>query len=327
MGTELAELPTPDLTGLPLGIAGGSKSHPAAVYLAGLSEGSRPTMVDSLNIAADLLSAGRANARTLPWPSLTYAEMQALRATLESRYAPATANKILSAVRGVIREAWRLELISSDSCKRITDVPSIKARVLPRSRALSPGEIADLFAACRADKFKAAGDRDAAILALLYGAGLRRSEVVNLDMADYSPATGELRIRHAKGGRDRIGHCRGGSRAALHAWLEHRGQDAGPLFVRVTQGGNVVHRRLSVDAIWHLIRKRAKQAGVAPFSPHALRHTFVTHLLDNGADIGVVQRLAGHANVQTTLRYDRRGREAEQEAADLLNIPWRSSSK
>jgi len=172
MSTNPPILPEPVQSELSFLADAEPSKHPAVVYLAGLAAGSRPTMVDSLNIAARVLSSG-ADALTLDWSEFTYAHMRALRARLVEDYSPATANKILSAVRGVVREAWRLELISGDACQRITDVPSIKAKTLPRSRALSPGEIRKLFAACEADKFPAAGARDGAILALLYGACCR----------------------------------------------------------------------------------------------------------------------------------------------------------
>jgi len=284
-------------------------------------------MIDSLHRAASLLTAGRHDASEIDWSAISYGEVQALRTALAEQYSPATTNKILSAVRGVTREAWKLGLLDVEEYHRIAAVESIKNRTLPPGRALTLGEVRALFEACGADKFPAAGARDAAMLALLYGAGLRRSEVVKLDLGDYDPQAGEIRIRRGKGRRDRIGHCAGGSRAALANWLRHRGDEPGPLFVRVTQGGNVVQRRLSDDAVWHVVKKRSREAGVRSFSPHSLRRTFITHLLEAGADVGVAQRMAGHANVQTTLRYDRRGEEAQQEAAELLHVPWRASER
>jgi site-specific recombinase XerD len=75
----------------------------------------------------------------------------------------------------------------------------------------------------------------------------------------------------------------------------------------------------SVLSILDRISRRAK---VRPFSPHDLRRSFISDLLDRGADIATVQRMAGHANVQTTARYDRRGEEAERKAAELLHVPF-----
>jgi len=79
--------------------------HPAAVYVASLAPGSRRTMRQALDTVAGLLTGGRANAETLSWPSLRYQHTQAVRAALAARYAPATANKMLAALRGVLRHA------------------------------------------------------------------------------------------------------------------------------------------------------------------------------------------------------------------------------
>jgi site-specific recombinase XerD len=79
-------------------------------------------------------------------------------------------------------------------------------------------------------------------------------------------------------------------------------------------------------AIWKMVQKRAAQAGVKKFSPHDLRRSFCSDLLDLGADIAVVQQLAGHANISTTARYDRRGEKAKQKASEMLLVPYVASA-
>lgn len=295
--------------------------HPAAVYIARLAPGSRRTMRRALDTIAGIISSGQHDAETLPWAGLRYQHTQAVRTALMERYSPAGANLRLAALRGVLREAWRLGQIPSDNYQRAIDLPSIRAETLPKGRALSTGELRELFKACAEDP-TAAGRRDAALMALLYGAGLRRSEAVSLDLYDYAPATGELLIRQGKGCKDRLVYIRDGAAEALNAWLHVRGGETGALFYAVGKGGTIKPHRLTDQVVRWMLLKRAGAAGVQAFSPHDLRRTFISNLLDNGADLSVVQRLAGHANVQTTVRYDRRGEAAKQRATELLHVPY-----
>src|ERR1035437_992290 len=182
--------------------------HPALVYLARLGSGSRRTMRGSLDTIAAIASGGKANAEGFPWTALRYQHTAAIRAALADRYLPATTNKMLAALRGVLHEAFRLGLMDAETFQRSSDLPSIKAQTLPRGRALASGEIAALMRAC-ADDAGPAGRRDAALVAVLYGAGLRRSEAVGLDLADHNSETGELVVHRSE--ERRVGkECRSG---------------------------------------------------------------------------------------------------------------------
>ncbi len=293
--------------------------HPAKVFLARLSVGSRRTMRDALNTIAGLLTSGRCDSETLAWSRLHYQHTAAVRSALADRYAPATANKMLSALRGVLRECWRLGQMQAEDYQRAVDLGSVMGVRLPRGRALTIGEVTALFQALDAGP---AGTRDAAVMALLYGAGLRRSEIVMLNREDYEPESGELTVRSGKGNKDRLVYAANGSQDALSAWLHYRGDEPGSLFWPVDKGGKPQPRRMTGQAVLLMLRKRAAQANVQRFGPHDLPRTFISHLLERGADISVIQRLAGHSQVTTTARYDMRGEEAKRKAVELLQIPY-----
>ena len=293
--------------------------HPAAVYLAGLAEGSRRSMLQALNVTAGLLSGGKDTAGSLNWAGLRYQHTQAVRAELEGRYSPASANKFLSALRGVLKEAWRLGLIASEDYRRAVDLKPVKGERLPKGRAVTSGELRSLFFNCQADNGPA-GRRDAGLIAILYAGGLRRSEAVALDLEDYE--AGAVRVRHGKGNKARQVYLSEGAQKALESWLGLRGSEAGPLFLPVNKGGKVISRRLTAQAIFKALGVRALRAGVASFTPHDLRRSFVGDLLEAGADISTVQKLAGHSKTETTQRYDRRGEETKKKASALLHVPF-----
>jgi site-specific recombinase XerD len=295
--------------------------NPAAVYLAHLGPGGRRAMHQALDVMAGLLLGAGAQALTCPWGALRFAHTTAVRAQLAERYRPATANKMLSALRGVLKMAWRLGQMSAEEYQRAADLPAVKGETLPAGREVQRGELAALLDCCAADATPA-GARDAALISLLYAAGLRREEVVGLERDHYERATGRLVVR-GKGSKERTAYLTGGAAAALADWLALRGDAPGPLFWPVNKGGQPAPRRMTAQALYNLLQKRAAAAGVREFSPHDLRRTFVGDLLDAGADIATVAKMAGHANVTTTARYDRRPEEAKRRAAGLLHVPYR----
>ena len=300
-----------------------SDSHPALVYLARLAPGSRRTMSEALTVIAGKVSAGHSTLWTLAWHELRYQHTAALRSVLAEQYAPATVNKMLAALRGTLKECWRLGLVSAEDFHRAADLPAVRGSVLPRGRALSAGELRALLQICAQDR-ATAGRRDGALATTLYGAGLRRSEAMALEVRDYGVETGALTVRSGKGRKDRMAYAPSGCRAALEAWLSARGPEAGPLFVPINKAGKLALRVMSDQAVLYILRKRAREAGLAAFSPHDLRRTFIGDLLDAGADIATVQQMAGHANVQTTVRYDRRGEGVKKKVAELLHVPFGS---
>lgn len=301
--------------------------NPAAIYLASLSEGSQRTMRTALNTIAGLLSIpvlrdteGR-DQRYLatPWADLRYQHTRAIQAYLQVHYAPATTNKLLAALRRVLREARRLGQISADDYDRATDLDSIQMEQpqLPQDRIIAEDELIALLRIC-ADDPTPAGARDAAIIALLRGTGLRRAEMAGLDLGDYDAERGAVAVRT---GKHRVVYTPPGVRATLNEWVALRGDDPGPLFYGLVKGGGLVRRRLAAQAMTIVCANRAAEAGIAPFTPQDMRRTFIGGLLEAGADMAVVQHLAGHADSATTSRYDRRSEDAKRRSVELVHVP------
>ena len=171
--------------------------HPAAVYLAHLSSGSRRTMRQSLDAIARLLTQNQCDALTIDWAALRYPHTAAVRSVLMETYASTTANKMLSALRRTLKEAHRLGLINADDYARAVDIQAIPGTRRLRGRALTVDDLTALWNACAQDATPA-GTRDTALLSILR-AGLRRSELVGLDLKDVNLATGAITIRAGKG--------------------------------------------------------------------------------------------------------------------------------
>jgi integrase/recombinase XerD len=303
------------------------ESNAAMVYLVSLTSAeSRRTMLRSLDQIASLLTSGEQDAVALNWGAVRVEHTAFVRTQLiEDGYAPATINVILSALRGVLRAAWHLRQMTSDDYRRARDVKNVTSVVLPAGRDLKQGEIHGLMAVC-ADDDSPAGVRDAAIIAVLYTCGLRRSELTALDLADVDLDSGRIEVKSGKGRKARTVYAANGALDALKDWIGVRGDDPGALYCPINKGGKIAlgasGKGMTSQAIYNMLRKRAKQAGISDFSPHDFRRTFVGDLLDRGADIATVQQLAGHANVNTTSRYDRRGEETKRIAAQKLHVPY-----
>ncbi|CAA9449236.1 MAG: hypothetical protein AVDCRST_MAG01-01-4392 [uncultured Rubrobacteraceae bacterium] len=327
-------LPAPVLALAPTDEVLVGEENPVLSYLARLSEGSRRTMRGSLEEIARVSSGGRLAALEFPWWRLTGTHTAVIRGHLAARYAPSTANKMLSAMKGVLKACFRLGLMTADERDRASDVAPVRGNRLPPGRSIPRGELSALFAVCAREaedpKMRARGVRDAAMLALLYVGGLRRTELASLRLWDYEAETGTLRVR-GKGNKERPVYAEGGADLLLGRWLELRGsgEAADPLFLPVRKDGRVEHSdpygekkaSLSDQAVYKMVKRRHREANVKEISPHDFRKTFVGDLLDAVGDLSVAQKLAGHADPATTARYDRRGERAMRNAASHLHVP------
>jgi integrase/recombinase XerD len=213
--------------------------------------------------------------------------------------APTSLRRRAAALKGFYRFCFGERLISVDVASHL-DLPR-QTRHLPDT--LDVGEVERLLEAA-----STGGVRDRALLELLYAAGLRVSEAIRLDLDDLSRDGGFVRVI-GKGDRERLVPVGDVALDRLVTWLQgprpellalghvqpHRG---GPLFLG-DRG-----RRLARQQAWTAVNAAARRAGLdAKVSPHTLRHSFATHLLEGGADLRVVQELLGHASISTTQLY------------------------
>lgn len=206
--------------------------------------------------------------------------------------------RILSAIRLFYRYAKRYALRGDDPCAQVT--PPKPSRYLPT--VLSEQETETLLNA--PDVATPKGLRDRAMLELLYACGLRVTELVALKQGQINMKTGVLRLI-GKGMKERLvpfGEC-------ATDWLTRYLEESRPQLLKghpksedlfVTRRGHAMTRQ----AFWQILRQMARKAGISkPLTPHTLRHTFATHLLNNGADLRVIQMLLGHSDLSTTQIY------------------------
>lgn len=313
-----------DLTVIPHGEVGAAchPALPAAAYLASLNTpASRRGMESALRTASEILS-GQREWQLIDWTQLNAAIVQGIMAKAPG--SPATRNKLLAALKGVARAAFQLESIDSETFTRIKEVRGDRGSRLPAGRDISAGEIALLMRACCEDD-SVFGVRDAAIVAVAACTGARRAEIAGLsfEAMEVLPDS-RCRIRvTGKGNKERWLFLHNGAYEALHAWICLRGDQPGPLFCRV--GRNRLLQTggaLSQTSLDKLLLKRVQQAGIQKLTWHDFRRSMAGALLDGGADLSVVASVLGHANVTTTIRYDRRGLRAQEQAARLISVPF-----
>lgn len=237
-------------------------------------------------------------------PSLADLQVVWLRSYLSSlfdRNEPATIARKLSSLRTfgafLVRRGYR-----PDNVARLVAMPR-RPKVLPRVL-----DVDDTFRMVEgvAD-VDALSLRDRAILELLYGSGLRVSELCGLDIDDVDGSTSTLRVRHGKGNKQRIVPIGAPGLAAVGGYLRARGslrprrrgaQD--PKALLLNRRGS----RISTRSVARIVNRAGSRAGTRTHtSPHVLRHSCATHLLDGGADLRTIQEILGHASLQTTQRY------------------------
>jgi len=211
--------------------------------------------------------------------------------------------RLLSSMRRFYQHMVREKRVAEDPSALI-DSPKLGH---PLPKALTETEVEALLAA--PDVEDVLGLRDRAMLELLYASGLRVSELVGLGLAQVNTRQGVVRVM-GKGRKERLVPL---GEEAL-SWLERYLREARPVLVKGRPAESLFPTRrgaaMTRQAFWHLVKRHAKRAGLKKaLSPHTLRHSFATHLVNHGADLRVVQMLLGHSDLSTTQIYTHVARE------------------
>lgn len=270
------------------------KDSPATVYLATLGPGSQRAMAQAL---AKLVGLTGATTGTDPvdfdWTSLDGDSTLAIRRKLTEQYAPATTNKMLAALRGVMRAARDLGLIDEAQYQQVARIRSVKVVPVDDEVILTQAQLRKLFQTTAADR-GATGRRDAALLATILATGLRRAEAAELNLDDLDLRDGSIHVAGETPDRVRTTPLDKGAAAALADWVAVRGEDAGPLFLPTVRGGALRLRRMTDQALYLVVKQIGDRAGMPELTSRMLRRTMIVRAIAGGADRDALAQRVGH---------------------------------
>jgi len=236
--------------------------------------------------------------------SLDKRAVRAYMMHMHNQYARASINRKLSAIKGFFDFARRETSLETNPFAHVRSLKKIEE--LPRF--LTPDEAVDMIEAT--DKL-----RDQAILELLYSTGIRVGEIERMDCSDVDPGSGFIRVL-GKGSKQRMVPVGVHALNAIGAYLRTRGIND-PIYVNAPLFLNKFGTRLSSRSIRRIVGRWSGHAAISrQISPHVLRHSFATHLLDAGADLRSIQEMLGHASLSTTQRYTHLGVDKLMEVYD-----------
>jgi len=245
------------------------------------------------------------------WSTLDYTVLVDLKAHYQKLgLSSGTINTYIAAIKGVAKEAWKQKIITTDDYLHIKNLRRVQGYKSLSGKALTGSDLKSLISYC-SRLGSNLGKRNAAMIALTYGAGLRVHELAKLTIDDYQD--GFIKFI-GKGNKERIQPLPKFVSRIMKKWLACRPSDLKGLFLRVWRNDAISRYQLSCRSIGKIY----KRIGVDDFRPHDLRRSFATNLLESGVDLFTVQNLMGHANVNTTRRYDMRGEQTRIDAVQLL---------
>jgi len=223
---------------------------------------------------------------------------------LESRHLAAyTINQQLAAVRRLAHEAADAGLLSPELAAGISRVKGVKQLGFRAGNWLSAEQSSEVLQHACGDSMRA--KRDYAMLAMLFGCGFRRSELVGLDLDEVQMRQGHWAVVDliGKGGHIRTVPIPNWVKAALDQWIRAAGVTDGRIFRAVARAGKVWGKGISQNVVWYVVKSCCERAGLEHIAPHDLRRTCAKLCHTSGGELEQIQFLLGHASVQTTERY------------------------
>ncbi len=266
--------------------------------------------------------AGWLQERKLNLHTLTRSDFIEYRRHLAAKYAKSTAGRMLTVARRLLDEAVKRGDLPSNPARDVRGFQSSSDNETPHT-ALTQPQASQMLTLI--DRTTRRGKRDYALLKLFIQTGIRLSELAALQLGDFSREQGHyiVTIRHGKGDKRRVAKIRVDVQRAISQYLEASGRsEAGksaPLFVPISRMDNPLERVLTARQIERIVTGRAAVIGVE-LSPHALRATFITLALENGARLQQVQYAAGHSDPRTTERYQKRKLNLDDNAVDFVPL-------
>lgn len=252
-----------------------------------------------------------------PWEKVEKAELGKLIEVLQEReYSVNTINTYISAVRGVLAECFELRLIDPFVYEAVKRVKRPSGSGHQKGRKLNRNERQALVNECNLESVK--GVRDAAIFSILTTCALRRSELVSIRFEDYHRIKQEIQI-NGKGNKKRKVYLKPKVVELINRWIDLRGNSGTAyIFCKVNKSGRVeTESGLTSQSVYYLSKAYQEKLGLESFSPHDLRRTVATVLLESGKDLITVRDILGHEDIKTTQIYDKRDEKNKKEA--MLN--------
>ncbi len=255
-------------------------------------------------------------------PAFARWAVQAYRAALEEEdYAPSTINQRLAAIRKLAREAAANGLLAAEAAAGIVQVPGVRQPGATAGNWLTHQQARAMIHLPDAGTLK--GQRDRVILALLIGCGLRRSELVRLEVADIQQRDGRWVIPDLRGkhGRLRTVPVPAWVKVAVDLWLEAAGITAGRILRSLNRHGKITGKSISGQAILAVVSQYGRRLGL-DLKPHDLRRTCAKLCRGAGGELEQIQLLLGHASIQTTERYLGTQQNLTNAPNDRLGLDW-----